>query len=54
MPTRDSNVCQSNLEQMLSSCVRLGIPVAPGKCLGPAIVLVFLGFELDTEEMIVR
>ena len=46
--------CQSNLEQMLSSCARLGVPVAPGKCVGPATVLVFLGFELDTEEMIVR
>ena len=47
-------VCQANLERMLSSCARLGVPVVPAKCGGPASVLVFLGFELDTEQRIVR
>ena len=41
-------VCQSNLERMLSLCARLGVPVVPAKCGGPALVLVFLGFKLDT------
>ena len=39
---------------MLSSCRRLGVPVAPAKCEGPATELVFLGFELDTVNMVVR
>ena len=47
-------ICQSNLDKMLASCARLGVPVAPGKCMGPVSVLVFLGLELDTEQMIVR
>ena len=33
---------------------RLGVPVAPVKCEGPASVLTFLGFELDTNQMVVR
>jgi len=47
-------VCQNNLDQMLALCRRLGVPVAPAKCEGPATILVFLGFELDTENMVVR
>ena len=47
-------VCQRNLDEMLSSCRRLGVPVAPAKCEGPATELVFLGFELDTVNMVVR
>ena len=49
-----SDECQQNLEVMLSSCRRLGVPVAPGKCAGPSTVMVFLGFELDTNLMVVR
>ena len=49
-----SDECQQNLEVMLSSCRRLGVPVAPGKCSGPSTVMVFLGFELDTNLMVVR
>ena len=47
-------VCQRNLDEMLSSCRRLGVLVAPAKCEGPATELVFLGFELDTVNMLVR
>ena len=50
----ETATCQANLERMLSSCQRLGVPVAQGKCAGPTSVLVFLGFELDTEQMIIR
>ena len=49
-----SPICQHNLDQMLAICRRLGVPVAPAKCEGPATVLVFLGFELDTINMVVR
>ena len=47
-------VCQRNVDEMLSSCCRLGVPVAPAKCEVPATELVFLGFELDTVNMVVR
>ena len=39
---------------MLTTCRRLGVPVAPAKCAGPTSVLTFLGFELDTNCMVVR
>ena len=39
---------------MLATCQRLGVPVAQEKCAGPAAVLVFLGFELDTNQMVIR
>lgn len=47
-------VCQSNLERMLWLCARLGVPIVPVKCDGPTSVLVYLGFELDTDQMVVR
>ena len=49
-----SDVCRRNLELMLAACKRLGVPVAPAKCMGPATSLVFLGFELDTNALVVR
>ena len=49
-----SQVCQGNLDCMLATCRRLGVPVAPAKCEGPTTVLTFLGFELDTERMVLR
>lgn len=48
-----TNECQSNLSGMLSACRRLGVPVAQEKCAGPAAVLTFLGFQLDTVQMVV-
>jgi len=39
---------------MLSVCRRLGDSVAPEKCAGPSLTLVFLGFELDTNTVVVR
>ena len=32
----------------------LGVPVASEKIEGPATKLCFLGFELDSEEMVIR
>ena len=49
-----ADTCAANLEAMLGTCARLGVPTAPGKCEGPTSSLVFLGFELDTEVMEVR
>ena len=46
--------CQSNIDLMLAACRRLGVPIAPEKCAGPASVMVFLGFELNTDEMVIR
>lgn len=46
--------CQSNLDRMLDLCRTLGVPVAPEKCAGPTSVLVFLGFEIDSNRMVVR
>ena len=49
-----SQECGRNLDQILMTCQRLGIPVASNNCAGPAAVMVFLGFELDTMSMVVR
>lgn len=46
--------CQGNVEVMLESCRQLGVPVALAKCSGPAVELVFLGFEIDTVGLVVR
>ena len=54
MGAPDSRECHSNFKQMLSSCQRLGVPVAEKKCAGPTSVLVFLGFELNSTLMVVR
>ena len=50
----DSDQCGKNLQIMLETYARLGVPTAPGKCAGPHTSLVFLGFELDTEALEVR
>lgn len=42
------------MEKTLATCRRLGEPVAPAKCAGPVTAVVFLGFELDTNALMVR
>ena len=44
--------CQLNLDRMLLAGQRLGVHVAKAKYAGPASVIVFLGFELDSAQMI--
>ena len=44
----EADTCAKNLDIMLATCTRLGVPTAPGKCEGPATSL---GFELDTQAM---
>ena len=46
--------CQTILGIMLATCQRLGVPVAQKTCVCPAAVLVFLGFELNTNQMVIR
>ena len=40
--------CAHNLRTALAVCKRLGLPLHPGKCVGPSTVLVVLGIELDS------
>ena len=35
-------------------CRLLGVPLTPDKCMGPLLVLVYLGFEFDTIRMEIR
>ena len=50
----NSLVCASNLQVAFSLVARLGLPLHPQKCLGPASCIVFLGIELDTAAQIAR
>ena len=46
----NSTQCASNLQTALSVCQKLGLPLHPGKCVGPSTWLVILGIELDSVE----
>ena len=41
-------ICAQNLAIAATVCQRLGVPLHPGKTVGPATCLVVLGIELDT------
>ena len=45
-----SNQCALNLQTSLAVCRSLGLPLHPGKCIGPVTRLVVLGIELDSFE----
>ena len=47
-------VCASNLQVAVSVVARLGLPLHPQNCLGPASCIVVLGIELDTAAQIAR
>ena len=49
-----SNECKESLEILLSTFGRLGIPVADDKLEGPESCLKFLGFEVDSQNMVIR
>ncbi len=49
-----SEECKVALDKLLQLFGRLGIPVAANKLEGPASLLGFLGFELDTQALVVR
>lgn len=40
--------CAHNLSTALAVCKRLGLPLHPGKCVGPSTVLAVLGIALDS------
>ena len=48
----NSVVCASNLQVAVAVVARLGLPLHPQKCLGPASCMVILGIELDTAAQI--
>lgn len=46
--------CAKNMRIMKALCELLGIPLSPEKCLGPLLILIYLGFEFDTMRMEIR
>ena len=46
--------CAQNLQTSLAVCRSLGLPLHPGKCIGPVTCLVVLGIELDSIEQSAR
>ena len=42
-----------NLSTALAVCDQLGLPLHPGKCVGPATALTMLGIELDSINQVV-
>ena len=44
----ESSQCARNLSTTIAVCKCLGLPLHPGKCVGPSTVLVVLGIELDS------
>lgn len=51
---RNTRECQIIMSHFHSCMSDLGVPVAREKTEGPTTVLVFLGLELDSDEMVVR
>ena len=49
-----STLCKSQLQTTLSTCARLGVPLAAGKLEGPTECLTFLGIEVDTKSGVLR
>ena len=46
--------CAQNLATAMEVCQRLGLPLHPGKCVGPSTVLTVLGIELDSYNQVAR
>ena len=49
-----SALCRNNMEITKSLFERLGVPLAPEKIVGPTTTLVYLGIEIDAENMLLR
>ena len=49
-----SNLCAQNLATSQTVCCSLGLPLNPGKCIGPSSCLVVLGIELDSVAQVAR
>ena len=50
----NSVVCASNVQVAVAVVARLGLPLHPQKCVGPAFCMVILGIEVDTAALIAR
>ena len=50
----DSSQCALNLRTALRVCESLGLPLHPGKCIGPSPVMTVLGIELDSVAQVAR
>ena len=46
--------CAANMATIMSTCSKLGVPIAPEKCEGPSTCITYLGIELDTQSMELR
>ena len=46
--------CAQNLATAMEVCQRLGLPLHPGKCVGPSMVLTVMGIELDSYHQVAR
>ena len=46
--------CRNNMEITKSLFERLGVPLAPEKKVGPTTSLIYLGIEIDAENMVLR
>jgi len=49
-----SNACMSLVNTFEEVCKELGVPIATEKSIDPTTVMVFLGLEIDTNEMTIR
>jgi len=50
----NSKKCQENLDAMICICRRLGYPLSIHKIEGPSTTIVFLGIELESEQLLIR
>lgn len=46
--------CAQNLATAMEVCQRLRLPLHPGKCVGPSMVLTVVGIELDSYNQVAR
>jgi hypothetical protein len=49
-----ANTCSKNLQLILDVSKEVGVTVALEKCAGPAVCIVFLGIELDSDKLEMR
>ena len=50
----DTDDCQKLIETFTLVCNELGVPIAEDKSVGPTTVIIFLGLEIDTANMVIR
>ena len=51
---KEKSICQKQLALFTDMCSHIGVPIAPEKTVLPAQVISFLGYELDSIEMVLR